>query len=92
MTIGDSTVERSGIWTSLRLVAAHPVGLGDGDGVALGDGVGVGLGVDVAVGLGVGVEVGVGVGVAGVSTPQSGSANGAEVTDVRDPDPSLAIT
>ena len=31
--IGDSTVERSGICTSVLLVAAHPAGLGDGDGV-----------------------------------------------------------
>src|SRR3954453_23248447 len=32
--IGDSTVERSGIGTSLPLVAAQPAGLGDGDGPA----------------------------------------------------------
>src|SRR3954464_11868802 len=67
--IGDSTVERSGIGTSVPLVAAHAVGLGDGDGVALGVGVGlgggdgVGLGVAVAVGLGDGVGLGVAVGV-----------------------------
>src|SRR4051812_6426409 len=53
--IGDSTVERSGIGTSVPLVAAQPfgpgdgVGLGDGDGVGLGDGDGVGLGVGVGV-------------------------------------------
>jgi hypothetical protein len=50
--IGDSTVERSGISTSMPLVAVHPVGAGDG--VA----VGVGLGDGVAVGLGVGVGLG----------------------------------
>ena len=44
MVIGDSTVERSGIGTSVLLVAAQPAGAGDGDGdaVAVGDGVGVG--------------------------------------------------
>jgi hypothetical protein len=42
------------------LVAAHPVGLGDGDGVGPGDGVGLGDGdgVEVGVGLGVGVRLG----------------------------------
>src|SRR3954447_22360768 len=56
--IGDSTVERSGIGTSVVLVAAQPFGPGDGDGVALGDGVGLG---DVdGVGLGEGDGVGVG--------------------------------
>src|SRR4051794_33515412 len=44
MLIGDSTVERSGIGTSLLLVAVHPAGLGDGDGVGLGVGDAVGLG------------------------------------------------
>src|SRR4051812_35732807 len=43
--IGDSTVERSGIGTSVPLLTVHPAGLGDGDGVGLGVGVGVGLGV-----------------------------------------------
>src|SRR3954453_16272721 len=61
--IGDSTVERSGICTLVPLVAAHPVGLGDGDGDGLGDGVGVGLGDGVGVGLGDGVGVGLGDGV-----------------------------
>src|SRR3954453_19007992 len=42
MVMGDSTVERSGIWTSVPLVATQPVGLGDGDGDGLGDGVGGG--------------------------------------------------
>src|SRR4051812_27816556 len=41
--IGDSTVERSGIATSVGLVAAQPAGAG----VGLGDGVGVGVGVGV---------------------------------------------
>src|SRR4051794_28774034 len=41
--IGDSTVDRSGIATSVVLVAAHPAGPGDG----LGEGDGVGLGVGV---------------------------------------------
>src|SRR5689334_180038 len=45
MVIGDSTVERSGICTSVLLMAAHPGGLGGADGVGLGVGVGVGLGV-----------------------------------------------
>src|SRR3954453_6293450 len=40
--IGDSTVERSGICTSVPLVAAHAVGLGDGDGDGVGDGGGGG--------------------------------------------------
>ena len=52
--IGDSTVERSGIGTSVVLVAAHPAGPGDGDGVALGDGVGLGDGDGVGLGVGVG--------------------------------------
>ena len=39
MVIGDSTVERSGICTSVPLVAAHPVGDGDGDGLGVGLGV-----------------------------------------------------
>src|SRR3954447_21977390 len=52
IVIGDSTVERSGICTSVLLVAAHPVGLGDGVAV----GVGLGVGVDVGVGVGVGVD------------------------------------
>src|SRR3954447_15212070 len=43
MVIGDSTVERSGIGTSVPLVAVHAGGFGDGDGV--GDGVGLGVGV-----------------------------------------------
>ena len=64
MVIGDSTVERSGIGTSVPLVAAHPAGLGDGDGVGLGDGVGVGVGDGVGLGDGVGVGDGLGVGVA----------------------------
>src|SRR5262245_37080746 len=55
MVSGDSTVERSGICTSLLLLAAQPVGLADGVGVGLGDGVSVGGGLDVGVGLGVGV-------------------------------------
>src|SRR4051794_31513048 len=48
MVIGDSTVERSGICTSVELVAAQFVGLGDGVGV--GEEVGVGL--DVGMGVG----------------------------------------
>src|SRR3954453_9655184 len=50
MVIGDSTVARSGIGTSVPLVAAHPAGLGDGDGVGLGvgDAVGDGVGVGAA--------------------------------------------
>ena len=70
--IGDSTVERSGIGTSVVFVAAHPAGpgngVGEGDGVVLGVGVGVGggdgvgLGVAVGVGLGDGVGLGVGLG------------------------------
>src|SRR3954452_15093042 len=64
--IGDSTVERSGIGTSVPLVAAQPFAPGDGDGVALGVGLGggdgVGLGVAVGVGLGDGVGLGVGLG------------------------------
>ena len=36
--IGDSTVERSGICTSVPLLAAQP-GLGDGDGLGVGLGV-----------------------------------------------------
>ena len=55
--IGDSTVERSGICTSVPLVAAQPVGLGDGDGDGDGDGLGDGVG---AVGVGLGVGVGSG--------------------------------
>src|SRR3954447_12965266 len=43
MVIGDSTVERSGICTSVPLVAAQP-GLGDGDGDGDGEGDGVGDG------------------------------------------------
>src|SRR3954468_6975270 len=62
MVIGDSTVERSGICTSALLVAAHPVGLGDGDGEGVGEGVGDGLGDGDGVGLAVGDGVGVGVG------------------------------
>src|SRR3954469_8388145 len=50
MVIGDSTVERSGIGTSVPLVAAQAGGFGDGDGV--GDGVGVGLGDGVGLGVG----------------------------------------
>src|SRR3954454_21594225 len=55
--IGDSTVVRSGICTSVLLVAVQLFGPGDGDGLGdgLGDAVGVGLGVAVGVGLGVGV-------------------------------------
>src|SRR4051794_6319139 len=34
--IGDSTVVRSGIGTSVPLVAVHPVGFGEGDGVGAG--------------------------------------------------------
>src|SRR3954454_13713549 len=64
MVIGDSTVERSGIGTSVLLLAAQPVGLGDGVGLGVGDGVGLGEGDGEAVGLGVGDGVGVGVGVA----------------------------
>src|SRR4051794_6658407 len=45
MVIGDSTVERSGICTSVPLVAAHAVGDGEGDGVGLGEGEGEGDGV-----------------------------------------------
>src|SRR4051794_2994608 len=41
--IADSTVERSGIGTSVVLVATHPAGLGEG--VGEGDGVGLGVGV-----------------------------------------------
>src|SRR4051794_19234869 len=50
MLIGDSTVERSGISTSVPLLAVHPAGLGDGDGVGLvvGDAVGDGVGVGAA--------------------------------------------
>src|SRR5690349_10200613 len=61
--IGDSTVERSGIGTSVGLVAAQPAGTGVGLGVGPGDGDGDGLGVAVGVGLGDGVGLGVGVGV-----------------------------
>src|SRR3954471_3365302 len=68
MVIGDSTVERSGICTSVPLVAVHPVGLGVGDGVGLGDGDGLGEGDGVGVGVGEGDGVGVGVGVALGST------------------------
>src|SRR4051794_19308173 len=78
MVIGDSTVERSGICTSVPLVAAHAVGDGDGDGVGLGDGDGVGLGDGDGEGDGVGLGdgdgdgdgdgVGLGVGVALGST------------------------
>src|SRR4051794_35095993 len=46
MVIGDSKVERSGIWTSVLLVAGHVAGLGEGEG----DGVGLGEGDGVAVG------------------------------------------
>ena len=55
--IDDSTVVRSGICTSVLLVAVQLVGDGDGlgDGVGLGDAVGVGLGDGVGLGLGVGV-------------------------------------
>src|SRR4051812_32148141 len=53
--IGDSTVERSGIGTSVPLVATQPAGPGDGDGDGLGVGDGVGLGDGDGVGLGVGV-------------------------------------
>ena len=60
--IGDSTVERSAICTSLPFVAAHPVGLGDGLGVGLGVGVGLGLGDGVGLGVGDGVGLGDGVG------------------------------
>src|SRR3954447_13347969 len=66
MVIGDSTVERSGIWTSVPLLAVHPaglgVGVGGGDGVGLGVAVGVGLGDGVGLGVGVGGGVGVAVG------------------------------
>src|SRR5690348_12203454 len=55
IVIDDSTVVRSGICTSLPLVAAHPAGLG----VAVGLCVGVGLGVDVGVRAGFGAGVGV---------------------------------
>src|SRR6478735_3537627 len=48
MAIGDSTVERSGIGTSVLLLATHPVGVGVGDG----DGLGLGLGLGVGVALG----------------------------------------
>ena len=65
IAIGDSTIERSGIATSVALVAAHPVGTGDG--------LGLGVGVAVGLGVGLGVAVGVGVGVVEVRTPQSGS-------------------
>src|SRR3954469_8428575 len=44
MVIGDSTVERSGICTSVLLVAVQPAGLGDDDGDGDGDGDGVGDG------------------------------------------------
>ena len=68
MVIGDSTVEKSAIGTSVPLVARHPAGTGDGDGegegVGLGDGVGVGVGEGVGLGDGVGVGDGLGVGVA----------------------------
>src|SRR3954447_14502696 len=60
MVIGDSTVERSGIGTSVLLLAAQPVGLGDGVGLGVGDGVGLGEGDGEAVGFGVGDGVGVG--------------------------------
>src|SRR4051812_26148008 len=36
MAIGDSTVDRSGICTSVPLLAVQPAGLGDGDGVGVG--------------------------------------------------------
>src|SRR5262245_20775611 len=56
MVIADSTVERSGIRTSMPLVAEHPVesgvGLGLGVGVEFGMGVGVGEGAAVGVGVG----------------------------------------
>ena len=42
MVIGDSTVVRSGICTSVLLVATQLVGDGDGDGDGLGDGIGLG--------------------------------------------------
>ena len=71
--IGDSTVERSGICTSLPLVAAHPAGLGVGMvGLGVGDGDGVALGVGDGVGLGVGDGVGLGVGDGGDSESVTG--------------------
>ena len=104
IAIGDSTIERSGIATSVALVAAHPVGTGVGDGLGLGVGVAVGLGVGLGVTVGVGVElgvvvgvglgVGVGFGVAAVWTPQSGleySIGASPGSPVRVPVPSLAI-
>src|SRR5688500_14877649 len=68
--IADSTVARSGIGTSLSLVAAQPDPFGVGVGVAVGVdvGVAVAVGVGVAVAVGVAVGVGVGVGVPAVST------------------------
>src|SRR5262245_36962284 len=42
MLIDDSTVERSGIGTSVPLVAMHTAVLGEGDEVGLGEGVDVG--------------------------------------------------
>src|SRR4051794_8208760 len=54
---GDSTVERSGICTSLPFVAAQSVGLGDGDGVGVGVGLGDGVGLGVGVGVGSGATV-----------------------------------
>src|SRR5215510_5939050 len=50
--MSDSAVARSGICTSVPLVAAHPVGLGVGGGLGLGVGVDVGVGVWVGVGVG----------------------------------------
>src|SRR4051812_16999570 len=45
IAIGDSTVERSGIGTSVLLLATHPAGLGAGDGDGEGEGEGEGDGV-----------------------------------------------
>src|SRR3954462_5447427 len=58
MLIGDSTVERSGIGTSLLLVAVHPAGLGDGVGLGVGDAVGLGEGEGDGVGVGDAVGAG----------------------------------
>src|SRR3954471_18300031 len=58
IVIGDSTVDRSGICTSVLLLATHSAGLGDDDGVGLGDGDGAGDGVGLGDGDGDGVGAG----------------------------------
>src|SRR3954453_10844710 len=68
IVIGDSTVERSGICPSALLLATHPAGPGDGDGLAVGVGDGDGVALAVGDGVGLGEGVGDGVGVAPGST------------------------